>query len=224
MGLLPLGWVGTSGADSAPSGGAFVSVGTVSTEDHVANYDARVPPTSQPRRAEILEATARLLGREGPAGLTHRAVAAEADVPLAATTYYFASKDELLLEATKALVAEEVERLEAQRAALPGVLAPDTIAAVLAGVLEEQFDDRASLAKFEVYIAAARDEHLRPAARRWVGAFRALAEDVLGDASAAEAFVGAVDGLVLHELMGDGRVRAARLAPRIEQVLRGLAT
>ena len=47
------------------------------------------------RRAVILAATVRILRSRGLAAVTHRRVAEEADVPLAATTYYFSSKDEL---------------------------------------------------------------------------------------------------------------------------------
>jgi DNA-binding transcriptional regulator YbjK len=53
------------------------------------------------RRREILEAALRVIGRDGVAGLTHRAVADEAGVSLAATTYYFASKADLLREASE---------------------------------------------------------------------------------------------------------------------------
>jgi len=51
------------------------------------------------RRRAILDATLALVGREGTAAVTHRAVAAEAGVPLAATTYYFDSKEELIRDA-----------------------------------------------------------------------------------------------------------------------------
>ncbi|WP_414819992.1 TetR/AcrR family transcriptional regulator, partial [Shewanella colwelliana] len=40
------------------------------------------------RRIAILEATLRLIVKEGIRGVRHRAVASEADVPLASTTYY----------------------------------------------------------------------------------------------------------------------------------------
>ena len=54
------------------------------------------------RRRALLEAALTLIGRGGPAALTHRALASEAGVPLAATTYYFTSKDELLRETLEA--------------------------------------------------------------------------------------------------------------------------
>ncbi|WP_299788599.1 TetR/AcrR family transcriptional regulator [uncultured Shewanella sp.] len=48
------------------------------------------------RRLVILEATLRLIVREGIRGVRHRAVAKEADVPLASTTYYFKDIKDLI--------------------------------------------------------------------------------------------------------------------------------
>src|SRR5215207_4017910 len=70
------------------------------------------------RRAAILAATVRQLVRDGLAAVTHRAVAREAAVPLAATTYYFASKDELGVDALKILVEDEIARVGERAAAL----------------------------------------------------------------------------------------------------------
>ena len=180
------------------------------------------------RREAILAATIRLLGQHGPAGVTHRAVASEADVPLAATTYYFASKDELMAEALRRLAAEEVQRLEAARDAL-GDLAPAAVAQAIAGVLGAQFGaGRDALAKFEVYLQGARGDELQADARATIAAFRGLAEDLLtgwgvADAKAAAAvLVGGIDGLLLHAIVEDHRVDAGVLAERIERLLLAL--
>lgn len=50
------------------------------------------------RRKQILEATLRVILRDGIRGVRHRAVAEEAQVPLASTTYYFKDLEELLSE------------------------------------------------------------------------------------------------------------------------------
>ena len=49
------------------------------------------------RREALLTATLRLVGRRGVAGVSQRAVAAEAGVPPTAVLYYFESVDELLV-------------------------------------------------------------------------------------------------------------------------------
>src|SRR5215212_1025173 len=84
------------------------------TDEPASVMSARVNTKRQnPRRREILEATLRVIGDSGVNSVTHRAVAREADVALASTTYYFDSKSndpsafltaqyELMLEAGRA--------------------------------------------------------------------------------------------------------------------------
>jgi AcrR family transcriptional regulator len=69
------------------------------------------PPTAPRRQARgvarrdaLVRAAADLILREGPAAVTHRAVAARADVPLAATTYYFTGLDDLMSAAGRLIV------------------------------------------------------------------------------------------------------------------------
>lgn len=79
-----------------------------------ASVDARQPRRAvqrAERQGAILGATIRILSGAGLAAVTHRAVAREAGVPLAATTYYFSSKDELVTEALAIFVGEEIARL-----------------------------------------------------------------------------------------------------------------
>jgi len=61
---------------------------------------------SEQRRRLILEAALRIVVKEGVRGIRHRAVAKEADVPLAATTYYFKDIQELIND-TFTLYAEK---------------------------------------------------------------------------------------------------------------------
>ncbi|MDN5401705.1 MAG: TetR family transcriptional regulator, partial [Pseudomonas sp.] len=51
---------------------------------------------SEQRRQDILDAAMRIVVRDGVRAVRHRAVAAEAGVPLSATTYYFKDIDDLL--------------------------------------------------------------------------------------------------------------------------------
>jgi DNA-binding transcriptional regulator YbjK len=65
------------------------------------NYQGRQTSrkASGERRIRILEAAMRIIVREGTRGVRHRSVAAEADVPLAATTYYFEHINDLISDA-----------------------------------------------------------------------------------------------------------------------------
>ena len=69
---------------------------------------------SEQRRLSILEAALRIIVREGLRGVRHRAVAAEAGVPLSATTYYFKDIQDLIADS----FALFVQRSSASLAAL----------------------------------------------------------------------------------------------------------
>ncbi|WP_223505113.1 TetR/AcrR family transcriptional regulator [Pseudomonas sp. GL-RE-29] len=69
---------------------------------------------SEQRRQEILDAAMRIVVRDGVRAVRHRAVAAEAGVPLSATTYYFKDIDDLLTDT----FAQYVERSAAYMAKL----------------------------------------------------------------------------------------------------------
>jgi TetR/AcrR family transcriptional regulator, regulator of biofilm formation and stress response len=179
------------------------------------------------RRSAILAATVRLLVRDGLAAVTHRAVAREAEVPLAATTYYFASKDELVTEALAILVADEIQRVGQRAAALGEDLAsPSHSAATVAEVLFPDADAAAGLlAKFEVYLEAARRPGLRATAAHWQRAFTELAESALRLAGASEPerlaplLVAGVDGLLVHRLSeGIDDLQVENLRAQLEQL------
>lgn len=58
-------------------------------------------PKGERRRDELIAAAAELLGSGGFDAVRHRAVAEKAGLPLASTTYYFASLDELVTAAVE---------------------------------------------------------------------------------------------------------------------------
>lgn len=68
---------------------------------------------SEQRRQKILEAALRLIVREGVRAVRHRAVAAEAQVPLSATTYYFRDINDLITDAFALFVEQSAEGLAA---------------------------------------------------------------------------------------------------------------
>lgn len=86
-----------------------------------------------------------------------------------------------------------------------------------------------TLARYELFLLAARDPALQPALREAREVFWELAREVAGGPEAARAFVAMVDGLLLDSLAlgdvdGDGlsdRVRRL-IAARVEQGARGL--
>jgi DNA-binding transcriptional regulator YbjK len=70
------------------------------------------------RKAQVVDAALRVIGREGVRGLSMRAVAAEAGVPLGTTTYYFADRDALVEAAFRCHAQRETARVVAAVAAM----------------------------------------------------------------------------------------------------------
>jgi len=62
------------------------------------------------RRDAILRATWDVILRDGVRGVRHRAVAAAAEVPLSATTYYFKDIQDLLVQSFELFAEESIER------------------------------------------------------------------------------------------------------------------
>src|SRR3954452_17704566 len=135
---------------------------------------------SPDRRSLLIGSAVGLTAREGLAAVSHRTVAKAAGVPLGATTYYFASKTELLREALDVLADLEIRGLEmaAQRLAEPDVDA-DVVADTLADLCGPQLGLGPKLARFEIYVEAARRPALRPVVARLTVALTRLAETAL---------------------------------------------
>ncbi|WP_144391310.1 TetR/AcrR family transcriptional regulator [Pleionea sediminis] len=70
-------------------------------ENSLFNYRGRIPTRAdgKARREALLEATLQLIIADGVRAVRHRAVAEKAEVPLAATTYYFADIYDLIHDA-----------------------------------------------------------------------------------------------------------------------------
>ncbi|MCY0954106.1 TetR/AcrR family transcriptional regulator [Streptomyces sp. H27-S2] len=132
--------------------------------------------TAQPRRKrdpqrrieEIISATERVITRRGIEGLTHRAVAEEAGVPLGATTYHFATREDLIRAALERSVDRFGAYLEQWVAQRPN-LSPEQFAVLLTDALMGSFtaDSRGqNTMEFELYLAALRRPELRAVADR----------------------------------------------------------
>lgn len=189
------------------------------------------------RREQILRATLDLIGERGADAVTHRAVAEAAGVPLSATTYYFASKEQLLEQTLLLAAREETERLE--RLVLE--LAPLSLsvgewaAAVSAQVAGDVVAEPAKhVALFELGLEATRREPLRAELQRWQDAHLRLAETgcrAIGSDSPetdARVIVATLTGLMLQQLAG-GRddFEVAVMRPTLERLfgqLAGVAT
>lgn len=147
------------------------------------------------RRLTIVTAAAELITEVGVDAITHRMVASRADVPLGATTQYFATLDDLRDAALRLLAAHATERMSGirevirERGASPALLA-ELVHAALADATTVQAD-RA------VVTAAVHDPRLRELARRWSDELVGIFAPVHGNdrAQAAAVFI---DGVLWH--------------------------
>ncbi|MET9466158.1 TetR family transcriptional regulator [Streptomyces sp. NPDC006544] len=164
------------------------------------------------RRQRIVDAAIRVVGAKGIAGLSHRSVAAEADVPLGSTTYHFATLDDLLVAALRQANEAFAPVLD------PGADLAEALARLLGDLLSAD-RARAEL-EYELYLAALRRPALRPVAAEWGEAVsEALRERV--DPVTARALVAVMDGIGLQALLTGAEYDEAYAREILGRVLRG---
>ncbi|MGI9126334.1 MAG: TetR/AcrR family transcriptional regulator [Mycobacterium sp.] len=177
----------------------------------MASVTAAVTPKGERRRYALVRAAADLLCEGGFEAVRHRAVADRAGLPLASTTYYFASLDELIENAVEYLGAEEVAQLRARVQALPRRRrGADAAADVLVDLLAADPTREQLISRYERYIACARHPGLRGVERRLLK----QRVDAVGEAMARSgrrsrsdmmtALLYSVDGAVVSALVDEG--------------------
>ncbi len=163
-------------------------------------------PRGAARREALLEAVLAIVAEVGAEAVTHRRVAERAQLPLASTTYWFDSKEQLLTAALELAAERDVARLHELADRLRE---HDPLEAVLATVLEpvDEPSSRASLmASYALLLEAARRPALQELARRWTAAYLDTIGRLLQRAGAARPredarlILAAADGLLLEQL------------------------
>jgi DNA-binding transcriptional regulator YbjK len=162
------------------------------------------------RRQRIIDAAIRVVGRAGIGGLSHRSVAAEADVPLGSTTYHFKTLDELMSAALRQCnEGFAVAMKNSGTLTDPAVDLAEALARLMGDWLSgnggnDGGDDRTGVElEYELYLAALRRPALRPVAAEWC---EGVAEAVSGrtDPDTARALVALMDGICLQVLLTGG--------------------
>nr|WP_280101518.1 TetR family transcriptional regulator [Stackebrandtia nassauensis] len=155
-----------------------------------------------------MDATLRVVARDGVSGVTHRTVAREADVPTTASTYYFASIDDLLCDALSTCMREDAEKLRVIADSLPDdVDCRPAIAAMMADLVAKP--DGHLLAEYELFLLAARRPELRESTELWAAAAAEFARRFTTDPVRVDLFVSAFDGLLLRALLANREYTAA---------------
>jgi DNA-binding transcriptional regulator YbjK len=174
---------------------------------------ARPPrPRGAARRVALLEATLKIVAESGADTVTHRRVAEVAGLPLASTTYWFASKDALLTAALELAAERDLARLHGLAAATlrtHPVTAETATEAVIAAVtepLEEPASRATMMTTYALLLEAARRPVLRALSRRWTDAYLDTMGSLLRLAGStapredARLLLAAADGLALESL------------------------
>ncbi len=159
------------------------------------------------RRDRIIDACLEVVASSGVAGTSHRKVAARADVPLGAMTYYFDGMDDLLREAFTRFATGVSDRFERRMAEALDVDAARE--AVVAIVLEDVFGDHRDLVlSHELYTLAAREPAFRAITAAWMARSRAALERHF-DPDTARILDALIEGLTIHRAL-DSHARDPR--------------
>jgi DNA-binding transcriptional regulator YbjK len=184
--------------------------------------EARAPRRNargEARRKAVIDAALRVVGEKGLSGVTHRAVATEANITPGLTTYYFPTVDDLLEATLSSFVDEELVRLHTAMQTLADTEGEIDREAVLGAVFAAVAVEPAQqVAQFELYLEAVRRPGLRSVARDCLNGYADLArlalERVGSDRAeeGARAFVALIDGFALQQLVHPDETFVARVA------------
>lgn len=184
-------------------------------------------PKGERRRAALVDAAAALLTEGGFEAVRHRAVAERAGLPLASTTYYFDSLDDLVAAAVEHQSRTEQER---GRRCLEELATRDRDVDALVDLMLELLlgperedshaDAEAVLLRYERLVATGRREYLRPLMRTLSAELKVLLGEILArsgkrvdDAEIAR-LIALTDGAVVNALVAvdpEPRAAAARM-------------
>ncbi|GAA3008067.1 TetR/AcrR family transcriptional regulator [Actinokineospora diospyrosa] len=181
-------------------------------------------PKGERRRHALVQAAVELLIEGGFDAVRHRAVAERAGLPLASTTYYFESLDELIAAAIEHHGRTELARGRAELEALTepprgGDHLVELMLNQLLGPVDSN-DAEAVLLRYERLVATGRRPYLRPLMLDLGGDLRALLLDTCVragaevDAARLEQLIALVDGAVVNALIEvnpDPRAAARRM-------------
>ncbi|KKF02842.1 TetR/AcrR family transcriptional regulator [Mycolicibacterium obuense] len=175
---------------------------------------AAVTPKGERRRYALVSAAADLLCEGGFDAVRHRAVARRAGLPLASTTYYFSSLDDLIAHAVEYVGVIETQDLQNRVAELSRRRrGPESTADILVDLLVGDSRERVTeqlISRYERLIACARQPNLRDIQRRILKHRTDAVISVVERCGRSvhpellSALVCAVDGAVVAALVGDG--------------------
>jgi DNA-binding transcriptional regulator YbjK len=195
---------------------------------------AAVTPKGERRRCALVSAAAELLCEGGFEAVRHRSVANRAGLPLASTTYYFSSLDDLIAAAVEHVGMREAAQLRSRVSTLSRRRrGAESTADVLVDLLVDESagtePSEELISRYERYIACARQPALRDVQRRILR----QRSDAVGEAversgrcvrtELLSALMCTVDGAVVSALVDDEETPRATARATLIDVIDVLA-
>lgn len=162
--------------------------------------------TSGDTRTQLLDAAMKIVAERGLQALTHRGVEARVGVAHGVTTYHFQSREAMigaLLRHISDRQFEWITRLSDELAALPIEERARSLQRLVEAMMGEP---TVTLARYELYLQAARDPQLQDLVRTLRQRYVALYVDVFRQAgavapeAAANRMLSAIEGLMIYQL------------------------
>lgn len=169
-------------------------------------------PKGERRRQALVSAAAELLSEGGFDAIRHRAVAERAGMPLAATTYYFSSLEDLITAAVqkegRAELAAGRQRLEALSEQQRSIdLVVELVLDMLLGAESRTGGPESVLLRYERLVGSPRRPYLAPLMRELGDELQQLLSEILArsgmpvDQDRLQELIALVDGAVVNALV-----------------------
>lgn len=160
----------------------------------------RARRTDPGRRDRLVDVTIDLIAEIGVVGVSHRKIAARADVPVGSLAYHFGGMHELLQEAFTRF-ADSIADAFAERMNGAADAAEAEAAVVdLIHTVPGEAGNRDQVITYELYTLAARDPTFREITRSWMHRSREVLEEHF-DPRVARQLDALIEGMVLHRAL-----------------------
>ena len=162
----------------------------------------RARRTDPDRRARLVGVTLELIAEAGVSGVSHRKIAAAADVPLGSMTYHFTGMDELLHEAFTRFAEHIAGSFQARLSAAENPQEAVEAVVDLVHELSEPGSHRDRVLAYELYTLAAREPRYRAITSSWMRRSRQELQRHF-DPRTTRQLDALIEGLALHRALDE---------------------
>lgn len=162
----------------------------------------RARRTDPDRRDRLVGVTLELIAEAGVSGVSHRKIAAAADVPLGSMTYHFTGMDELLHEAFTRFAEHIAGSFQARLSAAENPQEAVEAVVDLVHELSDPGSHRDQVLAYELYTLAAREPRYRAITSSWMRRSRQELQRHF-DPRTTRQLDALIEGLALHRALDD---------------------